>query len=297
MLSLSRKFFSKEAAKKMDPKKVPFGRKALPGVSRVIMAASCKGGVGKSTVALNTAIALQKAGCKVGLFDADIYGPSVPTMTKTQDQLLYSDEEGNFIPVEQYGISMVSCGNSIDPKTALLWKGPLVGKLISDLLHLAIWPELDYLILDTPPGTGDVQLSIAQQIPVDGALIVTQPQDVSVADVVRNFDMFKTLKIEPLGIVQNFDGFKCPKCGTVSSIFPGAGAKKLADRYKIPVVGSLPIDPTISSSGDEGVPAIIAHPDSQYAKVFHDIAKLILEKVPKRPPKYPARKMANPTGK
>lgn len=288
MLSFCRSFST--AAAKQGAKKTPFGRKALPGVSHIIMTASCKGGVGKSTVALNTAIALKNAGNRVGLLDADIYGPSVPTMAKTQESLLYSDEEGNFIPIDNYGISTVSVGNSIDPKAALLWKGPIVGKLISELLRLALWPELDYLILDTPPGTGDVQMAIAQTIPIDGAIVVTQPQDVSVADVVRNFNMFDTLKIKPLGIVQNMDGFKCPKCKTVTKIFPGQGAKKLSEKYKIPLIGSLPIDPEICAAGDAGVPALISHPDSEYAKVFKDIAQLIMKKFPKCPPKYPARK-------
>jgi ATP-binding protein involved in chromosome partitioning len=291
MLSFCRCF--SQTTEKEVAKKMPFGIKALPGISNIVMTASCKGGVGKSTVALNTAVALQKAGNRVGLLDADIYGPSVPTIAKTQGMSLFSDKDGNFIPIDNYGISTVSVGNAIDPKSAMLWKGPIVGSLISELMRKALWPELDYLILDTPPGTGDVQLAIAQTVPVDGAIVVTQPQDVSVADVVRNFKMFETLKIKPLGIVQNMDGFKCPKCKTVTKILPGEGAKNLADKYKIPLIGSLPIDPEISASGDKGVPALISHPDSEYAQVFKDIAQLIMEKLPKRPPKYPARKRLN----
>ncbi|EAX91668.1 mrp, putative [Trichomonas vaginalis G3] len=294
MLTTFGKHFARgfaEAASKATKKKAAaaFGRKALPGIGRILMTTSCKGGVGKSTVALNTALALQKAGMRVGLFDADIYGPSVPTMLNTEGKPLYSDAEGNFIPVENYGMPTVSVGYGIGPKMAMLWKGPIVGKVISDFLRNAIWPELDYLVLDTPPGTGDVLMSIAQNVPVDGAIVVTQPQNVAVADVERNFDMFKHLKIKPVGIIQNMDGFRCAKCKTVTKIFPGDGAANLSKKYNVPLIGSIPIDPEIASSGDKGVPALLAHPDSEYAKIFEKIAKHVIEAIPKQKPRYPAR--------
>jgi len=277
-------------AKDVAKKAPSFGRKALPGVGRIVMTASVKGGVGKSTVAINTACALAKTGAKVGLFDADIYGPSVPTMSKTVDSPLMSDEHGNFLPVETHGIHMVSLGHAVDPNTAMMWKGPLVGKMIGDLLNQALWPELDYLILDTPPGTGDVQMAIASTIPVDGAIVVTSPQQVAVADVIRNVDMFKSMKIPMLGIVQNFDGFVCGKCKTLTKIFPGNGAEMMSQKFNLDILGSLPIDPSIAQAGDSGVPAVISSPDSIHTKVFMDIAAQIIKRVPKTTPKYPVRR-------
>lgn len=294
MLTSIGKYFYRSHAETATKKAASmFGRKALPGVGRILMTTSCKGGVGKSTVALNTAIALKNAGMRVGLFDADIYGPSVPTMMNTEGKPLYSDAEGNFIPVENYGMPTVSIGYGIDPKMAMLWKGPIVGKVISDFLRNAIWPELDYLVLDTPPGTGDVLMSIAQNVPIDAAIVVTQPQNVAVADVIRNFDMFKTLKVKPIGIVQNMDGFRCGKCKTVTKIFPGQGAAELSKKYNVPLIASIPIDPEIATAGDKGVPATLAHPDSEYAKIFAGIAKHVIEQIPKKAPRYPARKPAD----
>ena len=270
-------------------KKPSFGRKALAGVGRIIMTASVKGGVGKSTIALNTALSLSKAGARVGLFDADIYGPSVPTISSTLKESLVADEKGNFIPIESNGIHTVSLGYAADPKSALLWKGPLISQLISELLHQAIWPELDYLILDTPPGTGDVHMAISSSIPVDGALIVTSPQQVVHSDVIRNIEMFKTLKIPILGLIQNFDGFICSKCNTNSKIFPGNSADQLKTKFNLDLLGSLPIDPEVSKSCDSGNPFILNNPNSEYTKIFMDIANKIITKLPKTQPKYPAK--------
>lgn len=265
-------------------------KSAIPGVGRILLAASCKGGVGKSTVALNTAISLSKTGAKVGLFDADIYGPSVPTITKTTEQYLLSDKEANFLPVSAYGIETVSIGNCSKKEEALMWKGPLVGSVISELLTKSMWPPLDYLVIDTPPGTGDVQLDLAQLFKIDGTILVTSPQQISVDDVARSIDAFKKMKIPILGIVQNFDGFVCDKCKTLTKIFPGNGAEQLSKEYNIPVLGSIPIDPEIAECGDSGVPAIVQKPDSQYAKVFEEIADTIISLLPKVKPEIEAKK-------
>ena len=260
----------------------PFAKKLpLPNVKHVIVTASCKGGVGKSTVALNTARALAKEGCNVGLFDADIYGPSVPTMTLTTDGALTMTQEDKFLPVFVNGIETVSIGNAIKKESALMWKGPAVGGLISQLLKDSLWSDLDYLIIDTPPGTGDVHLALHDTIPIDGAILVTSPQNVAYADVIRNVDMFKKMRIPVLGLVTNLDGFVCPCCGEVTKIFNGTKSQDLASENHYELLGSIPIDPTIALAADNGFPAIDANPDSAYAKVFTKIAKKIMEKVPK----------------
>lgn len=260
----------------------PFAKKLpLPNVKHIILAASCKGGVGKSTVALNTARALAKEGCSVGLFDADIYGPSVPTMTLTTEGALTMTQEEKFLPVFVNGIETVSVGNAIKKDAALLWKGPAVGGLIQQLLKDSLWSDLDYLIVDTPPGTGDVHLAIHDTVPIDGAILVTSPQDVAYSDVVRNVDMFNKMRIPVLGLVKNLDGFVCPCCGEVTSIFKGDKITQMAKENKYEIIGSIPIDPAIATAADNGFPAIDAAPDSAYAKVFTKIAKKIMEKVPK----------------
>ncbi|OHT06206.1 mrp [Tritrichomonas foetus] len=264
-------------------------KQSIPGVGRILLTSSCKGGVGKSTVALNTAISLSKTGAKVGLFDADIYGPSVPTITKTKDQFLVGDEDSNFLPVSAYGIETVSLGNAVEPEAALIWKGPLVSHVIQDFLLKSIWPPLDYLVIDTPPGTGDVHLDLSQLFNIDGTLLVTSPQQISVDDVARSVDEFNKMGIPILGIIQNFDGFVCEHCKTPTKIFPGNGAEKLSEMYNIPVLGSLPIDPSIAECGDEGVPAVIKKPDSEYAKAFEAIAETIVSLMPRVKPKIEAR--------
>lgn len=265
-------------------------KSAIPGVGRILLAASCKGGVGKSTVALNTAISLSKTGAKVGLFDADIYGPSVPTITKTTDEYLIADKDSNFLPVSAYGIETVSIGNCSKKTEPLLWKGPLVGSVISELLTKSMWPPLDYLVIDTPPGTGDVHLDLSKLFKIDGTILVTSPQQISVDDVVRSVDAFTKMKIPILGIIQNFDGFVCDNCKTLTKIFPGNGAEQISNQYNIPLLRSIPIDPEIAECGDSGVPAIIQKPDSQYAKVFQEIADTIISLIPKVKPEIEAKK-------
>lgn len=253
----------------------------LPDVGRIILAASCKGGVGKSTVALNTAITLSELGNRVGILDADLYGPSIPTMTSTTNNKLQQAGDQQFLPIPAYGIETLSIGNAIGKDDALLWKGPLIGGLIGDFLKKTMWSELDYLIIDTPPGTGDIQLSIHQNVKVDGAILVTSPQEVAVADVVRNIDMFKKMDIPVLGVVQNFDGFVCPCCKKVTKIFNGNGGRDLAEKYKLEVLGSLAVDPTLAEAADNGFPAVLKNPNSAYARVFRTIAMRIMTKMPK----------------
>lgn len=278
------------SAQKIANTGVPFGIKAIPGIGRIILTASCKGGVGKSTVALNTALALQKCGAKVGVFDADIYGPSVPLMTASSDKYLYSDKDSNFIPVDVYGLKTVSIGNAVDKNAALLWKGPFVSRILSEFARKAIWPALDYLVVDTPPGTGDVPLSLAAQLPVDGAILVTTPQKIALADVIRSVQAFKKLKIPILGVVQNMDSFICPHCGTKKPIFHGSGGAEIAKEAGVEILGSLPVDLKVAAAGDAGKPAVL-NENSPYAKTFEEIAKKIIAKVPKKAPRYPPRQL------
>jgi ATP-binding protein involved in chromosome partitioning len=253
---------------------------AIANVSRIILTASCKGGVGKSTVALNTAIALSKTGAKVGLFDADVYGPSIPHMVKTTEEILHCDKDTNFQPVETYGIQTASIANCTDKNSALIWKGPLLAQFVSELLRKGIWAKLDYLVVDTPPGTGDVHMTLAQTFPIDGAILVTTPQLVSVADVARSIDAFKQFQVPILGLIENFGSFVCDGCKTATKLFPGNGSELLSSKYSIPVLGSLPVDPEIAAAGDGGVPAVLHRPDSECAKVFAGIADTILSLLP-----------------
>jgi ATP-binding protein involved in chromosome partitioning len=252
----------------------------LPNIGRIILTASCKGGVGKSTVALNTAVALSEFGNRVGLFDADFYGPSIPTMASTTENLIQQTQESNYLPIPAYGIETLSLGNGIPNGAALLWKGPLVGQMIDDLLKKTLWSPLDYLIVDTPPGTGDIQIGLFNSVKIDGAIIVTSPQEVAIADVVRNLDMFKKLEIPILGIVQNFDGYVCPCCKKVTRVFPGKSAQELGKKFEIEVLGSLGIDPAISQAADDGFPAVLKSPNSSFTQALRTIARKVMLKVP-----------------
>jgi ATP-binding protein involved in chromosome partitioning len=224
--------------------------KPLPNVGRIILAASCQGGVGKSTVALNTAISLSKAGPRVGLMDADVFRPSIPRISATSLSFLASDAKSNFHPIDQHGVVTVSLGHACDANHALLWRGPIVSQVISLFMRKAVWPKLDFLVVDTPPGTGDVHFALARLFPVNGAILVTTPQLVSVADVTRSVDAFKQFGVPVLSIVQNFGSFVCSGCHTETPIFPGNGGEVISKRFNIPLLGTLPIDTDIAEAGD-----------------------------------------------
>ena len=260
----------------------PFAKKVSPpGIGRVILAASCKGGVGKSTVALNTAISLSELGNRVALLDADMYGPSVPTMTATTENAIQQTQEESFIPIPAYGIETLSIGHALKKDQALLWKGPLIGSIVDRFVKKTLWSPADYLIVDTPPGTGDVQMALWNTCKIDGAILVTSPQDVATADVVRNIEMFQKMNIPILGVVQNFDGYVCPCCKKVTRIFPGNGGRDLAKQYNLEMLGTIGIDPTIATAADEGFPAILKNPNSPYALTFRTIAMRVMMKCPK----------------
>jgi ATP-binding protein involved in chromosome partitioning len=251
----------------------------LPHVRHVIAVASGKGGVGKSTVAVNLAVALAQLGAKVGLLDADVYGPSVPLLMGTREAPRVINEK--IIPVERYGVQMMSLGFLLPDDQALIWRGPMVAGTVRQLLTDVEWGEQDYLVVDLPPGTGDAPMTLSQSVPLTGVVIVMTPQDVALTIAGKAVAMFRKLEeglgrpIPILGIIENMSGFACPHCGQVTPIFAGKGGQHAAERLEVPLLGSIPLDPNISLSGDEGVPAIIAHPESAQAKAFRHIAQAL----------------------
>jgi ATP-binding protein involved in chromosome partitioning len=245
----------------------------IKGVKNTIAVASGKGGVGKSTVAANIAVALAKAGAKVGLLDADVYGPSIPLMMGIHDKPMMRNQK--IIPLEAHGVHLMSIGFILDAEKALIWRGPLVAQLITQFLNDVDWGDLDYLVIDLPPGTGDVQLTLVQKIPISGAVIVTTPQDVALADAVKGLKMFQEVKTPILGIIENMSGFACPSCGEVHDIFGSGGGERTAAANDVPLLGKIPIEALVREGGDTGQPAVIAHPDSITAEAFQRAAERV----------------------
>lgn len=247
-------------------------KEAIPGVKNTIAVASGKGGVGKSTVAVNLAMALAQTGAKVGLLDTDLYGPSLPLMMGIHEPLQATPEE-KLIPLEKFGMKLVSVGFMLDEETPLIWRGPLVMQLVKQFLVGVEWGELDYLVIDLPPGTGDVQLTLVQTIPLTGTVIVTTPQDVALIDARRAIKMFNEVKVPVLGIIENMSYFVCPHCGTRSDIFGHGGAQHEAERLGVPFLGAVPLDMTIRETSDAGLPVVATQPDGPHARVYRDIAQ------------------------
>jgi ATP-binding protein involved in chromosome partitioning len=245
----------------------------IPGVRNTIAVASGKGGVGKSTVAANLAVALANAGAKVGLLDADVYGPSIPLMMGQSSKPLVRG--GKIVPLEAHGVKIMSIGFLLDPEKALIWRGPLVAQLITQFLNDVLWEDLDYLVIDLPPGTGDVQLTLTQKIPLSGAVIVTTPQEVALADAVKGLRMFQEVKTPVVGIIENMSGFVCPCCNTLTPIFGEGGGRRTAEAHGVPFLGEVPIEPRVREGGDEGVPIVVAHPDSATAHAFAHLAEAV----------------------
>lgn len=245
----------------------------IKGVKNTIAVASGKGGVGKSTVAVNLAVALAKAGAKVGLLDADVYGPSIPLMMGTHDKPMMRNQK--IIPLEAHGVHLMSIGFILDAEKALIWRGPLVAQLITQFLNDVDWGDLDYLVIDLPPGTGDVQLTLVQKIPISGAVIVTTPQDVALADAVKGLKMFEEVKTPILGIVENMSGFACPSCGEVHDIFGSGGGERTAAAHEVALLGKIPIEALVREDGDTGQPTVSVHPESVTAKAFTHAAERV----------------------
>ena len=270
----------------------PSDKATLKGPKNVIAVAAGKGGVGKSTVAVNLALALQRHGATVGLLDADVFGPSVPTMLGPPERPPGTTPEQKIIPAIHHGLRVISVGFFVDKGEAVVWRGPMVHRLLQQFLADVEWGDLDYLICDLPPGTGDVQLSLSQLIPIAGAVMVTTPQEVSIIDVVKGIAMFEKVEIPILGIVENMSTYVCPACGHHDDIFSHGGGKRLAQEIGAQFFGEIPIDTRIRFGGDAGVPVVIAAPDSENSQRFSDIASKAALKVagnvlskPKRTPR------------
>ncbi|MFI5362360.1 MAG: Mrp/NBP35 family ATP-binding protein [Elusimicrobiota bacterium] len=246
-----------------------------PGVKNLIAVAAGKGGVGKSTVASNLAVALALDGAKVGLMDADIYGPNQPQMMGVADHKPVAGADDKIEPAFAHGVKIMSMGFLMDPDKAVIWRGPMLHGAITQFLKDVKWGELDYLILDLPPGTGDVQLTLCQTVPLAGAVIVTTPQSIALSDVRKAVAMFKKLNVPLLGAIENMSGFVCPKCSTVSKIFSSGSAEALTKSYGIPLLGSIPLDPAVCEASEVGTPLVISSPSSIPAKAFRETARKV----------------------
>lgn len=249
----------------------------IPDVKYVIAVSSGKGGVGKSTVSVNLAVAMALTGAKVGLLDADIYGPNIPMMmgvTKPPEQ-----RDGKIAPAESHGVKLISMGFFVPEETAVVWRGPMVHTAIQQLFRDVLWGELDYLIIDLPPGTGDAQLTLTQLVPLTGAVTVTTPQEVALHDVRKGMMMFQKVNVPLLGIVENMSYFLCGHCGERTEIFSHGGGERAAAKLGVPFLGRIPIDPAIRDGGDSGMPIVVADPASPQSAAFRDIAQKIIAEV------------------
>ncbi|MBK9517166.1 MAG: iron-sulfur cluster carrier protein ApbC [Anaeromyxobacter sp.] len=257
-----------------------------PGVKNIILVGAGKGGVGKSTVAINLAVALARLGASVGILDADIYGPSVPILTGVTEKPTSADGH-HITPLEAHGIKVMSIGFLVDPEQALIWRGPMATGALMQLLKDVAWGELDYLVLDLPPGTGDIPLTLAQNVKAAGVVLVSTPQDVALADVIRAKLMFDKVSIPVLGLVENMSAFICPHCQHETAIFDKGGAKDAAEKMGIRFLGEIPIDLAIRVGGDKGVPICAGAPDSTQARAFFDMARNVAGAVSQQVVKAP----------
>ncbi len=249
----------------------------LPGVKHVIAVASGKGGVGKSTVSTNLSVALAQGGARVGLMDADIYGPNIPMMMGVPEP---PEKEGDKIkPAEAHGVKVMSMGFFVPEETAIVWRGPMVHTAIQQFFRDVLWGELDYLLVDLPPGTGDAQLSLSQIVPLTGAVTVTTPQEVALYDVRKGLMMFKKVNVPLLGVIENMSFFVCERCGERTEIFSFAGGERAAQKFEIPFLGRIPLDPVIREGGDTGMPIVAADPKSPHTLAFQGAAEALQARV------------------
>ena len=249
------------------------GAQAIAGVRNVIAVGSGKGGVGKSTTAVNLALALAREGARVGVLDADVYGPSLPTLLGVNDKPhLVEGDERRIAPLNGHGLQCMSIGFLIEPDAPMVWRGPMATQALEQLIRDTAWDDLDYLVVDLPPGTGDIQLTLAQRVPVSGAVIVSTPQDLALADAVKGLKMFEKVKVPILGIVENMSTHICSQCGHEEHIFGAGGGARMAERHGVPLLGSLPLDIRIREQADGGQPTVSAEPDGAVARAYREIA-------------------------
>jgi ATP-binding protein involved in chromosome partitioning len=265
-------------------------RARLVGVKHVIAVASGTGGVGKSTVAVNLALALKAHGSAVGILDADVYGPSVPQMMGPPESPARAADESRIVPAVHHGVKVMSVGFFVERGAAVVWRGPMVHKLLQQFVEDVDWGTLDYLVVDLPPGTGDAQLSLAQLVPLSGAVMVTTPQEVAVNDVVKGCAMFDKVDVPILGVIENMSGYVCPQCGHHDHIFAAGGGRRLAEEIGAPFLGEIPIDGSVARGGDAGVPVVVGAPESAHARLFMELAATLAGRIsqhvltPRQPP-------------
>jgi ATP-binding protein involved in chromosome partitioning len=250
----------------------------IPGIAAVVAVASGKGGVGKSTTALNLALGLRDLGLRVGLLDADIYGPSVPRLTGIRDKPRLNDDK-KMIPIARFGLAIMSIGFLVEEDTAMIWRGPMVMSAITQMLRDVAWGTLDILVVDMPPGTGDAQLTLAQNVPLKGAIIISTPQDLSLIDARRGLAMFRKVNVPVLGIVENMSYFQCPHCGTRSDIFGHGGARQEAERLAVPFLGEIPLHMSIRATSDSGTPVVESEPDGPHAAIYRAIGAKVRDQL------------------
>jgi ATP-binding protein involved in chromosome partitioning len=253
-------------------------KQQIEGVKNIVSVGAGKGGVGKSTCAVNIALALSQLGARTGVLDADVYGPNVPILLGAEHEKPYAENE-KIVPIQRYGIKIISLAFFMETDKPAIWRGPMLSNAVRQFLFDVNWGELDYLVVDLPPGTGDVQLTMSQSIPMTGAVVVSTPQDVATADVGRAIQMFNTLKVPNLGLVENMSYFVCPHCGQREDIFGHGGARALAERMKIPFLGEIPLDKRIREGGGPGVPLMVHEPDSPLAAVYKEVASQLAAQV------------------
>jgi ATP-binding protein involved in chromosome partitioning len=261
------------------------GPEPIPGVRRILAVASGKGGVGKSTVATNLALALSALGSRVGLMDADVYGPSIPLMLGITEKAR-SGEGQRLQPTLRHGLAVISMGMFVGEGTPIIWRGPMITKLITEFLRNCDWGDLDVLVMDLPPGTGDVQLTLTQQVPITGGVIVTTPQDVALADVRRGIQMFRQMHAPVLGVIENMSYHLCPGCGARAELFGHGGGAAMARELGVPFLGEVPLDRALREAADQGLPLVAAAPSSPQSRAFHEIAERVLIRLEdaERPP-------------
>jgi ATP-binding protein involved in chromosome partitioning len=270
---------SVSVSSKVVPHAVQRGVKLVDGVKNIIAVASGKGGVGKSTTTANLALALAAEGARVGVLDADIYGPSIPTMLGIKGKPMSKDGQ-SIEPMQGHGLQAMSIGFMIEgDDVPMVWRGPMATQALDQLLHQTRWDNLDYLLVDLPPGTGDIQLTLAQKVPVTGAVIVTTPQDIALLDAKKGLQMFKKVDIKIVGIVENMSTHICSKCGHEEHIFGAGGGEKMCNEYGVEFLGSLPLDIKIREQADSGAPTVVADPDGAVARVYRQIARRLAVKV------------------
>ncbi|UCH18330.1 MAG: iron-sulfur cluster carrier protein ApbC [Burkholderiales bacterium] len=264
------------------------GVQLLPKVKNVVAVASGKGGVGKSTTAVNLALALAAEGASVGILDADIYGPSQPMMMGIEGHPESSDGQ-TMEPLENYGVQVMSIGFLVEPDQAMIWRGPMATQALEQLLRQTNWRDLDYLIVDMPPGTGDIQLTLSQRVPLTGAVIVTTPQDIALLDAKKGLKMFEKVGVPILGIVENMAVYCCPQCGHVEHVFGSEGGRRMAAEYGVDYLGELPLNRSIRENADAGHPSVVSNPDGEIAAIYKTVARQVAVKIAQKAKDFSAK--------